>query len=161
MCTYFRFRIYAHMWQAVNHALCKANICLWSTLSNSLSVWMSVWMYLFCLLCMYNMSMYICIRVLSTVGTGALICCIIVLYLLCWIKKRRKKKRKKKSSCRRYEARRPRKTERTGVWKMYCHRKRPEQWRQYLRPSNLFEERSQHITSRRHFNNIGFVALCI
>jgi len=31
---------------------------------------------------MYNMSMYICIRVLSTVGTGALICCIIVLYLL-------------------------------------------------------------------------------
>ena len=27
-----------HMWQAVNHSLCKANICLWSTLSNSLSV---------------------------------------------------------------------------------------------------------------------------
>ena len=79
------------MWQAVNHALCKANICLWSTLSNSLSVWMSVWMYLFCLLCMYNMSMYICIRVSSTVGTGALICCIIVLYLLYWIKKKIKK----------------------------------------------------------------------
>ena len=93
MCTYFRFRIYAHMWQAVNHALCKANICLWSTLSNSLSVWMSVWMYLFCLLCMYNMSMYICIRVLSTVGMGALTCCIIVLYLLYWIKKKKKKKK--------------------------------------------------------------------
>ncbi len=90
MCTYFRFRIYAHMWQAVNHALCKATICLWSTLSNSLSVWM----YLFCLLCMYNMSMYICICVLSTVGTGALICCIIVLYLLYWIKKRKKRRKK-------------------------------------------------------------------
>ena len=77
-----RFRIYAHMWQAVNHSLCKANICLWSTLSNSLSVWM----YLFCLLCMYNMSMYICIRMLCTVGTGVLICSIIVLYLLYWIK---------------------------------------------------------------------------
>ena len=36
----------------------------------------------FCLLCMYNMSMYICIRMLSTVGTGVLICYIIVLYLL-------------------------------------------------------------------------------
>ena len=80
------------MWQAVNHALCKATICLWSTLSNSLSVWM----YLFCLLCMYNMSMYICICVLSTVGTGALICCIIVLYLLYWIKNIKKKKKKKK-----------------------------------------------------------------
>ena len=78
------------MWQAVNHALCKATICLWSTLSNSLSVWM----YPFCLLCMYNMSMYICICVLSTVGTGALICCIIVLYLLYWIKKKKKRKKR-------------------------------------------------------------------
>ena len=109
MCTYFRFRIYAHMWQAVNHALCKANICLWSTLSNSLSVWMSVWMYLFCLLCMYNMSMYICIRVLSTVGTGALICCIIVLYLLYWIKKKSKKSKRHRD--------RERKPELTHVFK--------------------------------------------
>ena len=36
----------------------------------------------FCLLCMYNMSMYTCIRMLSTAGTGVLICSIIVLYLL-------------------------------------------------------------------------------
>ena len=36
----------------------------------------------FCLLCMYNMSMYICIRMLSTVGTGVLICCIIVFVIL-------------------------------------------------------------------------------
>ena len=36
----------------------------------------------FCLLCMYNMCLYICIRMLSTVGTGVLICSIIVLYLL-------------------------------------------------------------------------------
>ena len=36
----------------------------------------------FCLLCMYNMSMYICICMLSTVGMGVLICSIIVLYLL-------------------------------------------------------------------------------
>ena len=35
----------------------------------------------FCLLCMYNMSMYICIRMLSTVGTGVLICSITVLLL--------------------------------------------------------------------------------
>ena len=55
-------------------------------LSNSLSVWMSVWVYLFCLLRMYNMCMYICIRMLSTVGTGVLICSIIVLCLLYWEK---------------------------------------------------------------------------
>ena len=30
----------------------------------------------------YNMSMYICIRVLSTVGTGVLICCIIVRFVI-------------------------------------------------------------------------------
>ena len=36
----------------------------------------------FCLLCMYNMCMYICICMLSTVGTGVLIRSIIVLYLL-------------------------------------------------------------------------------
>ena len=36
----------------------------------------------FCLLYMYNMGMYICIRMLSTVGTGVLIYSITVLYLL-------------------------------------------------------------------------------
>ena len=36
----------------------------------------------FCLLCMYTMCMYICIRMLSTVGTGVLICSIIVLYFV-------------------------------------------------------------------------------
>ena len=81
---------YIHMWQAVNHSLCKANICLWSTLSNSLSVWKSVWMYLF----VY----YVCITcaricMLSTVGTGVLICTIIIFVIL-----RRKKKGKKKNS---------------------------------------------------------------
>ena len=80
---------YIHMWQAVNHSLCKANICLWSTLSNSLSVWKSVWMYLF----VY----YVCITcaricMLSTVGTGVLICTIIIFVIL-----RRKKKGKKET----------------------------------------------------------------
>ena len=36
----------------------------------------------FCVLCMHNMYMYICICMLSTVGTGVLTCSIIVLYLL-------------------------------------------------------------------------------
>ena len=74
---------YIHMWQAVTHSLCKANICLWSTLSNSLSAWMSVWMYLF----VY----YVCIAcacMLSTVGMGVLIRTITVLYLLYWKKKK-------------------------------------------------------------------------
>ena len=72
---------------------------LWSTLSNSLSVWMS-----HCLLCMHNMYMYICICMLSTVGTGVLTCSIIVLHLLYWffyyffLKKVKKKKNKKKEN---------------------------------------------------------------
>ena len=37
----------------------------------------------FCLLCMYNMCMYICIRKLSTVGTGVLMCSI--LCYICYI----------------------------------------------------------------------------
>ena len=44
----------------------------------------------FCLLCMHNMYMYICICMLSTVGTGVLTCSIVVLYLLCWIIKNQK-----------------------------------------------------------------------
>ena len=43
---------------------------------------------------MYNMSMYICICVLSTVGTGALICCIKNYYCVIFVilnKKRGKK----------------------------------------------------------------------
>ena len=39
--------IYIHMWHAINHSICKANICLWSTLPNSLSVWLSICLYLF------------------------------------------------------------------------------------------------------------------
>ena len=38
--------------------------------------------------------MYICIRMLSTVGTGVLICSIIVLYLYYWILKKEKEKKK-------------------------------------------------------------------
>ena len=47
-----------HVWHAVNHPMCKANICLWSTVSVSMAVYMSV---PFCLLSMYNLYMYICI----------------------------------------------------------------------------------------------------
>ena len=57
----------------------------------------------FCLLCMYNMCMYICIHMLSTVGTGVLICSIIVLYLLYWKKikplKNKKQKQKNNNRC--------------------------------------------------------------
>ena len=50
-----------------------------------LSVCMEVCMDVpFCLLCMHNLYMYICICMLSTVGSGVLTCSIIVLYLLYW-----------------------------------------------------------------------------
>ena len=99
-----------HMWQAVNHSLCKANICLWSTLSNSLSVMSflsimyvhNMYMYIcicllsFCLLCMcITCTCIFCICLLSIVGTGALTRSIIVLHLLYWIKIKNKQTKTK------------------------------------------------------------------
>ena len=54
-----------HMWQAVNHSLCKANVCLWSTWFNSASVWMSVWMHLFVYyVCITCTCIFVCMYVI-------------------------------------------------------------------------------------------------
>ena len=53
-----------------------------------LSVCMDVCMDVpFCLLCMHNLYMYICICMLSTVGTGILTCSIIVIFVILNFKK--------------------------------------------------------------------------
>ena len=63
------------------------HMCLRRNLSDYLSVWLSISLYLFCILCRHKSYMYICICLLSIVGTSVLnrctdICSIIVLYLL-------------------------------------------------------------------------------
>ena len=69
VCSYFRFRMYTHVTCSSSLSVCawcKANICLWSTLSNSLygCLYWHICPYLFCLVCMYNLYMYICIYVI-------------------------------------------------------------------------------------------------
>ena len=70
------------MWHAINHSMCKTNICLWSTCPT---------LYGFLYICTFllyirNLYMYICICLLSIVDTGVLTCPVIVLYSLYWIK---------------------------------------------------------------------------
>ena len=71
---------YMHICDRQSITLCARQISVYEVLCPTLCLYL-----FFLLLCMYNMSMYICIGMLSTVGTGVLICCIIVLYLLYWI----------------------------------------------------------------------------
>ena len=83
---------YMHICDRQSITLC-ANICLWSTLSNSLSVWMSVWMYLFvyyvCITwaCIF---VYVCYSLLERVYWYVLLLCYI-----CYIELKQKNKQTK------------------------------------------------------------------
>ena len=86
---------------SLSSTLCIFSPCCHRQNGSSVQDWKAVSMSIyisvpFCLLCMHNLYMYICMCMLSTVGTGALSCSIIVLYSLYWIKQKWKKDNNKK-----------------------------------------------------------------
>ena len=73
ICSYFTFRIYTYVTGS------QSLIVQGKYLSMKYFVQLFVCMDVsFCLFCMHNMYMYICICMLSTVGTGVLICSIML-----------------------------------------------------------------------------------
>ena len=83
---------YMHICDRQSITLCARQISVCEVLCPTLCLYGCLYrcIFLSVMYTLYNMSMYICICMLFTVGMGVLICSIIVLYLLYWIKKHKK-----------------------------------------------------------------------